>query len=631
MGVVLVAIDISWGTKTINVNQIDMVLIQTVPSIIYQLDLDVFRLALKSLEDSSDGMAFERTHKHNTTVSVGGASLARVIEIINDYTVKFEETGTPYRVNTVGANSNIGERVDLGVGQVSISTSNSAGLQDLNSLQAASFDGGVTIDTASQFSGTSFPIGTRANPVNNITDAIAIAEQRGLFVINIASDLTIISTDVSKGYTFRGNSSVTNTLTLESAANVENCTFTNLTIQGSLDNGNILRECNILDILHNNGFIFECALNGTVTLGGGIQSNILDCYSGFAGNANTATIDMGGAGQPLVLRNYSGGITLKNKTGVDSVSIDIVSGQIILEPTVNNGDIVCRGVGRLLDRSTGTVIVDHTGLITGTATVQSSETVQVDMTTSNTGVDYPIGTTFAPVNNMEDALIIASKEFVKNIHFYRNGTILATHDISNLVIKGDSALQSFITITAGATTLNTAFEECTLTGTLNGQIILRDAVAYNLSGVSGYIHQTALSGVITLDGAGNTNILDSFAADVASASVIDMNGSGSELSIRNHNGEIKIINKTGVETVHLDFNAGSIEIDATVTNGTIIIHGNATVIDNSTGTTNVVMEVLNSNTISDGVWTKDTTEGFASDTTGSLLQKIKIIFKLLLS
>ena len=50
-----------------------MVLIQTVPSVIYSLDLDVFRLTLKAIEDTSDGMAFERTHKHNTSVTVGGA------------------------------------------------------------------------------------------------------------------------------------------------------------------------------------------------------------------------------------------------------------------------------------------------------------------------------------------------------------------------------------------------------------------------------------------------------------------------------------------------------------------------------------------------------------------------------
>ena len=124
---------------------------------------------------------FLRTHTHNTTVTVGGAILARVVEIINGYTVTFEDD--QYRVNTVGANSNIGEVIN--VNQVSVSTSNSAGLQDLNSLQAASYDSGVTIDATSSYSGTIFPVGTRANPVNNTADAIAIASARGLHILNV--------------------------------------------------------------------------------------------------------------------------------------------------------------------------------------------------------------------------------------------------------------------------------------------------------------------------------------------------------------------------------------------------------------------------------------------------------------
>ncbi|MCK4501297.1 hypothetical protein KAU11_12425, partial [Candidatus Babeliales bacterium] len=100
------AISIDWSTSVINVNKADMVLIQSVPSVIYRLDLDVFRLTLKDLEDTSDGMSWLRTHTHNTSVSVGGAVLARVIQIINGYTVTFEDG--QYRVETVGANSNIG-------------------------------------------------------------------------------------------------------------------------------------------------------------------------------------------------------------------------------------------------------------------------------------------------------------------------------------------------------------------------------------------------------------------------------------------------------------------------------------------------------------------------------------------
>jgi hypothetical protein len=98
-----------------------MTLIQSVPTEIRQLNLDTFRLDLRNLEDSDDGMAFERTHKHNTSVTVGGVTLARVIEMINGYSVTFEDG--QYAVNLVGANSNVGDVVN--VNQVSVRSAKS--------------------------------------------------------------------------------------------------------------------------------------------------------------------------------------------------------------------------------------------------------------------------------------------------------------------------------------------------------------------------------------------------------------------------------------------------------------------------------------------------------------------------
>lgn len=368
--------DISWGSKTINVYQADMVLIQTVPSVIYRLDLDIFRLELKNIEDSSDGMAFPRTHKHNTTVSVGGATLARVIEIVNGYTVSFEETGTPYRVNTVGANSNIGERINLGAGQVSVSTSNSAGLQDLNSLQAASFDGEVTIRPSSTFSGTAFPIGTRATPVDNLADALLIANTRGISNIRIMENMTLSAGDFSDGYTFLGDNPASVTITLDSAVNISYCTFKNMTIQGELDNANILRECNVLNITNINGFVHECALSGTIILGGGSQSTIMSCYSGVAGGTLTPIIDMGGSGNPLALRNYSGGLKLTNSTGTGDHSLDFTSGQLIVDSTVTDSTIYVRGSCKVTDNSTGSAVVnDETETSIGISTLGISSTI----------------------------------------------------------------------------------------------------------------------------------------------------------------------------------------------------------------------------------------------------------------
>ena len=118
------AISITWGTRVIFVPRTYTQLVQINPFEIRELDLDVFRLDLKDLEDDEVGMAFPDTHSHNTTVVVGGVNLARVISIINGYTITFEDG--QYAVNLFGANSNVGDVVN--VNQVSIRSSNSAGL-----------------------------------------------------------------------------------------------------------------------------------------------------------------------------------------------------------------------------------------------------------------------------------------------------------------------------------------------------------------------------------------------------------------------------------------------------------------------------------------------------------------------
>jgi hypothetical protein len=117
------AITITWGTKVIFVPKADLSLIQPSPEI-REMDIDWFRLQLKDLEDSEAGMTFPDTHAHNTEVVLGGVTYARIIEIINGYTVEFEDG--QYTVNCVGANHNLAEvKVP---NQVSLIINNAAGL-----------------------------------------------------------------------------------------------------------------------------------------------------------------------------------------------------------------------------------------------------------------------------------------------------------------------------------------------------------------------------------------------------------------------------------------------------------------------------------------------------------------------
>lgn len=98
------ATSIEWGTKIISVLQADLTHIS---GDLYEMDTAAFRLELKDLEDDDEGMPFPDTHIHNVPVTVAGVTYARTIEIINGYSITFEDTGSPYTVRLVGSNNNI--------------------------------------------------------------------------------------------------------------------------------------------------------------------------------------------------------------------------------------------------------------------------------------------------------------------------------------------------------------------------------------------------------------------------------------------------------------------------------------------------------------------------------------------
>jgi len=342
-------------TKIITVPKAYMVLIQSVPNIIYSLDLDSFRRDLRAWESTAVGMLYPSTHTHNTTVTVGGAVLARVIQFVNGWSITFEDG--QYRVETGGANSNIGAVVNPN--QVSVSTSNSAGLQDLTSLQAASFSNQVAIAPSSIYAGTVFPVGTREFPVNNMSDACKILKSRGLKEFVLLESMAVSAGALSGSILTADNKALV-VLTVLAAANVLRSTYSGLTIQGTLDGGSVISGCQVLDISFFNGDIEDCALFGTITLGGGFDAELANCVQDDA--AFIPVVNLGGSGQNLIMSNWNGEIKLTNCTNAAQTHQITGTGEVFIEPSFTDGTIEVFGDIKITDLSTSgrVVIVDNT-------------------------------------------------------------------------------------------------------------------------------------------------------------------------------------------------------------------------------------------------------------------------------
>ena len=115
------AVSINWSTRVIFIPKADLTFVS---GSTYSLNIDAFRLELKDLEDSEEGIAFPTTHTHNTAVFLAGVTYARSVEIINGYTVEFEDG--MYTAQCTGANHNLSD-VKV-VNSVSLIIGNSAGL-----------------------------------------------------------------------------------------------------------------------------------------------------------------------------------------------------------------------------------------------------------------------------------------------------------------------------------------------------------------------------------------------------------------------------------------------------------------------------------------------------------------------
>lgn len=115
------AISVDWAAKLITIPKSDLTLVSGTS---YSYDVLAFYRELMSLADDDEGMPWPTPASHNTSVQVGTLTLAHVVQIINGYSVVFEDG--QYGVDLTGANHNL---LDVLVrNQVSVATQNSAGL-----------------------------------------------------------------------------------------------------------------------------------------------------------------------------------------------------------------------------------------------------------------------------------------------------------------------------------------------------------------------------------------------------------------------------------------------------------------------------------------------------------------------
>jgi hypothetical protein len=597
------AISIDWATKIISVPKADTTLIQLSPIEIRELNLNDFRMWLKDLEDSEDGMIFLDTHRHNTEVNVGGITLARVIEIINGYTVTFEDG--QYAVNLVGANSNVGDNVN--VNQVSVRSFNSAGLISNPAIEYASFNGGVTIDIVNGVSGTLYNRGTPQNPVNNLADALLIAEYRGFDTLYIVKSMTLDSGSNIEEFILVGASLVHTEIIIAASALSSGVTIKNCNINGTLDGNTHIDHCSVGDLVYVNGQIHGCGLYGTITLGGNDKAVVADCYT--IDQDNPLIIDMGGSGQSLEMPNYSGLATIKNLTsGIEEIGIGLNAGMIILDSTITAGTIIISGNGRCENNTTGTATVNVDGLMSKeTLTQVAWDAVYIDTVNGTSGTSFPIGHRTKPSNNIADSLTIAVANDIRI--FKIRGSITLPQAFTGWTFIGEGSIFNDIISLNGQSLNSCRFEQVTTTGTMTAvDVQFVSCSVVDVSGMDALLIDSVIQGTIVMGGVGSKLVAQNLGvrgSSVGTPCIVNMVGTG-RIFQANMEGAVQFSNIVAGSVVEIGLNNGTIILDPTCIGGTGIFTGVGDLINYSSVT--VTNGLLTESSITTAVWSDSDAE-----------------------
>lgn len=328
--------------------------------------------AIREFESSEDGIDNPQVATAAGKEPLGGGVLVGVTLTLLDWKVKFEDRPGPDWVYCNVSGGNLVSVDSVGSFQfplepaeyvmATITASSSATLSDLSAIQFSSYQNAAWIDTDSAYSGTEYPVGTREYPVNNLADAIEISNNNGFDHIIAMDDLTINSGSDLIGFTIEGLSHTNTTIDIQSTAEVFKATIKNCTISGILDGGVEIWNCIIDDLDYVYGHIHNCGLRGKITLDGGADAVVANCYT--IDPYSPPEIDMGSSGQNLAVPNYSGYLTISNITQADVFAgIGVDSGEITIADTVTAGTVVLSGVGTVIDNSTGTAVINIDGLI----------------------------------------------------------------------------------------------------------------------------------------------------------------------------------------------------------------------------------------------------------------------------
>lgn len=234
--------------------------------------------------------------------------------------------------------------------------------------------GAVWVNTIEGHAGTElYYNGTADNPVDTLNDALTIAKELGVRAVHFNNGSEVILANNAANYSFSGTN-------WKIDLNTQNCDT--IYIRGAIISGNVAgnslpditdtgryQECFFGNVRIKNTIIQNCIFAGTLTIADDSLVTLDGGIDGAPGISVSAIIDFG-TNVEAGLKNWHGGLTLKNLTPGCYVSLDGY-GRVVLDASCTGGQVIIRGPFKLTDH----VVGGFQGMITDTERLAEDQSV----------------------------------------------------------------------------------------------------------------------------------------------------------------------------------------------------------------------------------------------------------------
>jgi len=242
----------------------------------------------------------------------------------------------------------------IGTLQNDINLHTDAALIDIDEeVDRLSFYGAVHVDSVNGASGTTWPLGTPAHPVNNLPDARAIALANGFNTYALTGSFS--ADDGFDNVILRGETGFTaDTFDLNLKV-FNSCRIENMTVTGvmspSSNAANVFSDCYLKNVYNIQGEVANGRMEADIFIAPGKTLSV----AGAIVEGDFTVLDMGSHASTVFSADLaSGSVLIKNAVAGSLAEMNISGGDITLDASCTGGEYWIEGYGAFYNESTMT-------------------------------------------------------------------------------------------------------------------------------------------------------------------------------------------------------------------------------------------------------------------------------------